>query len=215
MIARLTRVLALLGGLVLASGCQTPRRLETYPPGALPVPYEAATTYSSCLLASTAMAANYTVDALRFSEKQMLADFQHQRADVSRVGEVKRYLKERGLHLMTVEGGLDGPPPRGLRDWLTVRRYPVICVINREGADPAFNHAVVVIGVSSKADAESSDTIYYLDPSTQHPLHACTPGEFEELWSRGGHAMMVVLVPPREEPGVGAEQVRKKGEVTR
>ena len=69
-------------------------------------------------------------------------------------------------------------------------------MINRDPVDPNFNHAVVLIGISTTGDVESADRIHYLDPSSADRLHADDAATFEALWARGQHAMMVVISPP-------------------
>jgi len=177
-------------------GCETPNRIARYPEGSLRVRYEEATTHSSCLVASVAMAANYMVGEWRFSENVIREDLQRAGLDESRVGDLKTYLAGKGLHLVTLAGSLDGKPPASLRYWLLKRGYPVICIINRDPVDPNFNHAVVLIGISTTGDIESTDRIHYLDPSSVDPLHADDAATFETIWARGQYAMMVVVSPP-------------------
>lgn len=191
-----TTLLAVLIVITAAStGCESPHRIAKYPDGSLQVRYEEATTHSSCLVASVAMAANYVVGERRFSENGIREDLKRAGWDESRVGDLKTYLTEQGLHLVTLAGSLDGNPPVSLKYWLLRRGYPVICVINRDPVDPNFNHAVVLIGISTTGDIESTDRIHYLDPSSADPLHADDAVKFEAAWARGQYAMMVVVVP--------------------
>lgn len=181
-------------------GCQQPKRSFRLPPGCLPVRYEAATTYSSCLVASVAMAANYVLNDRKFSEGQIRSDLKRLGYDETRVGDLQAYLRGEpgGLHLVALAGELDDNPPIGLKYWLEQRGYPVICVINRDPrSDPAFNHAVVVIGICTNPNGCSADIIHYLDPSSAAQLHSATADEFEVLWASGEHAMMVVCQKPR------------------
>jgi len=184
-----------------AVGCRSPQPLRHYPPNALQVRYESAGGYSGCLTASVAMAANYVLGEYRLSEKQLRRDLQQAGFDETRAGDVKQYLGRLGLHLVTLAGSLDGKPPLSLRYWVLDRGYPVICVINTYGSDPDFNHAVVVVGFSKTGGAESADSIYYLDPSSAEPLHKVEAAEFERVWARSGHAMMVVVQPPGSQGG--------------
>ena len=186
----------LIGLPVALIGCETPNRIAKYPEGSLRVRYEEASTYSSCLVASVVMAANYVTGERRFSENGIREDVRRAGLDESRVGDLKTYLAGEGLHLVTLAGSLDGKPPTSLRYWLLRRGYPVICVINRDPVDPNFNHAVVLIGISTTGDVESADRIHYLDPSSVDRLHADDAATFEALWARGQHAMMVVISPP-------------------
>ncbi|HOA75586.1 MAG TPA: hypothetical protein PL151_14425 [Phycisphaerae bacterium] len=192
----------LLSGL---AGCQEPqRKLVTFPPGTLPVQYEAASAPTACLVASVTMATNYVLGERRFTEPGLRAALARQKLDEKRVGDLKTYLAEQGLEMVVVTGRPDEKPPLGLRYWLLTRGYPVICVINRQGADPdlekpagpQYNHAVVVTGFSANPDQPSTDIVYYLDPSTADPLQSVGWAEFEKLWARAGHAMMVVVKPP-------------------
>lgn len=183
----------------LATGCQQPKRLFRLPKDCLPVRYEAATTHSSCLVASVAMAANYLLGDRQFSERQIQVDLKRLGYDETRVGDLKKYLQQvpERLYLVSLAGCLDPEPPAGLRYWLEKRGYPVICVINRDpGANPSFNHAVVVIGISANQNRGSADIIHYLDPSSVDQLHSTTTDEFEVLWSSGEYAMMVVCQAP-------------------
>jgi len=177
------------------AGCESPNRIAKYPEGSLRVRYEEATTHSSCLVASIAMAANYVVGERRFSENGIREDLKRAGLDESRVRDLKTYLAGQDLHLVTLAGSLEGDPPIGLQYWLLRRGYPVICVINRDPVDPNFNHAVVLIGISTTGDIESTDRIHYLDPSSVSPLHTDDATKFEADWARGQYAMMVVVVP--------------------
>jgi len=185
----------LIGTAFVLAGCQSPNRIAKYPPGSLRVCYEEATSHSSCLVASVAMAANYVVGERRFSEGGIRADLKRAGLDESRVGDLKTYLADQGLHLVTLAGRLDGNPPLGVKYWLLSRGYPVICVINRDPVDPNFNHAVVLIGISTTDNIESTDRIHYLDPSSAAMMHTDEAAIFETAWARGQHAMMVVVVP--------------------
>ena len=188
----------LMGAAVALVGCTTPGRTAKYPEGALRVRYEEATTYSTCLVASVAMAGNYLLGQRRFTEDRIRNDLKRTGRDETRVGDLKAYLadtKER-LYLVVLTGQLNDDPPTGLGYWLKQRGYPVICVINRDPEDPAFNHAVVVIGISPNSKGGSTDIIHYLDPSSVEPLHATDAAAFEQLWARCSHAMMVVAASP-------------------
>ena len=63
-----------LGVMAMTAGCEAPRRLVSYPPGALPVTFERSTSYSTCLAASVIMAANYLEDSPRFKLKDVVAE---------------------------------------------------------------------------------------------------------------------------------------------
>lgn len=167
----------------------------TYPPGSLPVHYEPATTHSTCLVASVAMAANYLVGERQFTETQIRQELQKQNLDETSIAAVQSYLDSKGLHLLTLSGEMNGKPPTSLRYWLQTRGYPVICIINRQGINPAFNHAIVLIGITKPADG-SADMFHYLDPSGPEPAYSCTASDFEVLWTRGQNAMMIVVAPP-------------------
>lgn len=183
------------------AGCEQPNRLVQYPPGALPVRYESATAHSSCLVAAVCMGARYLEPASGYTEPGMRRDLAAAGLDETRVGDLKTYLAGEGLHLVTLTGELGDKPLYGMDYWLNGRGHPVICVINLEGADAeAFNHAVVVIGISSNRSGDSPDIIHYLDPSSPEPLMRLEAPAFDELWSRGQHAMMVVTLPVGEEP---------------
>jgi hypothetical protein len=183
-------------------GCaDKPKRIFRLPEGSLPVRYEAAGSHSTCLVASVAMAANYLMGERRFSEKRICDEVKQLKYDETRVGDLKAYLEHvpERLHLLTLAGNLDSLPPTGLPYWLEERGYPVICVINRDpAANPAFNHAVVVIGISANQTGGSADIIHYLDPSSAEQLHSTDPEGFEQLWAAGDHAMMIVCHAPAQ-----------------
>jgi hypothetical protein len=180
-------VAILAGFLPILAGCEEPHR-----PDSLPVGFEAATTYSSCLVASVVMAANYTEERARFKVKDVIAELKAKGADETRVQDLKDYLAGKGLDLVTLAGGMSEDPYVGLGYWLRQGRYPVVCVINRMGTSPDFNHAVVVIGIEGNQPVERADRIYYLDPSADSPLFTCSGEAFETMWARGRHAMLVV-----------------------
>ncbi len=184
------------------AGCAAPpRKVVTHPPGTLPVIYEQSTAHSTCLVASAVMAANYVLDRRVLTEAGVRQELVARGLDETRVADIRAFLAERDLHLVVLQGRLDGEPPVGLEYWLRNRGYPVICVINRQSGDPAFNHAVVVIGISSNPDRPGVDIIHYLDPSSAEPLHSVERAVFEILWSGGDHAMMVVIQPPESGSG--------------
>jgi len=180
----------------------------TYPPGSLPVRYEPATKHTTCLVASVAMAANYLLGERRFSEEGLLLDIRQAGLNESNVADVKAYLQRHGLYLITLTGKLDEKPPTGLKYWLANRGYPVICVINREPDNPAFNHAVVVTGISANPEGVSVDNIHYFDPSSAQPLHSVEAAAFDILWGRGQYAMMIVVAPPAGAPEAPAPATR-------
>jgi hypothetical protein len=221
-----------MAGVLLAgiTGCEAPKRILTYPAGTLPVHYEPATAHSTCLVASVAMAANYLVGERRLTEAAIRQDLKAAGKDETSVEDLKAYLETKWFYLLTLSGRLDAKPPIDLGYWVQVRGYPVICVLNGESDDPAFNHAVVVTGIvkgsraetagkaserqtpdkrseGQRADAASgaqtADTIYYLDPSTPRPLRSLAPAEFEAAWTRSGHAMMIVVAPPPDTEPAG------------
>lgn len=196
--------IALFVTLGLLSGC-APKEFAKYPEGSLRVLYEESSNYSGCLVASTAMAANYLTGQRKFSEKGIHESLKKAGLDESRAGDVKTWLERQGLYLLTLTGTLDGKPPASLGYWLLQRGYPVICVINRHENDAKFNHAVVVIGFSKTVGDETADRIHYLDPSSAKVLHSEDRKSFETLWARGEHAMMIVIAPPQE-PATGPAQ---------
>lgn len=177
------------------AGCSRPTRLASYPPDTLHVQYEPATTYSTCLVASVAMVANYLEGQRRFTVPNMVRELRKVAADESRVEDVRDYVTGRGLHLIALSGRLDDRPEQGLAFWVRSRGYPAVCIINRAGDDkPDFNHAVVVIGVQRGVD--SAEIIQYLDPSADQPLYSCDRKTFETVWARCDHAMLLVVRPP-------------------
>lgn len=186
----------MIAAILTQTGCQEAQRVAKYPEGALQVRYESSSKYSGCLIASVAMAANYLLNKTTFSEASIRSDLLVAGLDESRIGDVKKYLGEKGLHLITLSGCLDGKPPASLKYWVNDRGYPVICVINRQPSDPALNHAVVVIGISKMGSVESADRIHYLDPSSPVQLHGEELATFQANWARGQHAMMIVVQPP-------------------
>lgn len=197
-IARSSCLGALMIGAICLSqfGCEQASRTAKYPEGALQVRYEASTRYSGCLIACTAMAANYLLDKTAFTEASIRHDLELAQLDESLVGDVKKYLETKKLHLVGLTGRLDGKPPASLEYWVQERGYPAICVINRQPDSPGQNHAVLVIGISKTKPDEKSDRIHYLDPSSPAHLHSEEQPVFEANWSRGGYAMMIVVQPP-------------------
>ena len=177
-------------------GCMESHHLVSYPPDTLTVPYEPATSYSACLVASVAMAANYLENNHRFTASQIMADVRAAKGEESRIGDVQQYLAGKGLHLLALAGKLNDEPEHGLGFWVKTKGYPAICIINRAGENPAFNHAVVVIGMQHGVD--SAEIIQYLDPSADQPLYTSNRAAFDTTWSRSGHAMLVVVKPPAE-----------------
>ncbi|MBI4578173.1 MAG: hypothetical protein HY718_00630 [Planctomycetes bacterium] len=196
----------LAAGLVVLGGCEAPQRQPaSYPANTLPVHYEEATAPTSCLVASVTMAANYLVGKRQFTEPDIRTAMQDGGLDETSISDVRSYLEGRGLYLLTLAGRTDDKPPLGLLFWLERRGYPVICVINRQGDDPGFNHAVVVTGFSRNVDSPSADIVYYLDPAAREPLQSLSLSEFEAAWERGERAMMLVVAPPSEvTPGAAA-----------
>lgn len=194
-----TIAVAAVCALAFVSGCSKPRRSFRLPKECLSVRYEAASTYSGCLVASVAMAANYVLGDREFSENSIRVDLNRMGLDETRIGDLKAYLDHgpERLHLLSLTGQLDDTPPTGLRYWLEQRGYPVVCVINlNPRSDPAFNHAVVVIGISANPNGGSADTIHYLDPSSEAQLHSVRPEQFEAVWAAGENAMMVIHKKP-------------------
>ncbi len=176
-----------------------------YPEGALRVRYEPATRFSSCLSASVAMAAEY-VDKRPFSEPGVRRGLHDAKLDETRPDDLARWLRTQRLDMIVLAGEFHDRAPVGLRWWVMQRGYPVICVINRKGDDPQYNHAVVVIGMKSNATegAGPTDTVYYLDPSSTHGLETVDAEAFETWWTRGRRTMMIVVRPP---PDAGTRRI--------
>lgn len=195
-------IATLLGAVMSTAGCDRPVRIAKYPEGSLHVRYEQATTYSTCLVASVAMAGNYLLGERRFSEYGIRNDIERTGRDVTLVRDLQAYLADEGLDLHALSGQLGDEAPTGVGFWVKQRGYPAICVINRVSEDPAFNHAVVVIGISPNREGGSTDIIHYLDPSVPEPLQSMDAAAFEELWARCEHALLIVAVAPadRREP---------------
>ena len=134
---RVRIAVVLVSALGLLGGC-APKEFAKYPEGSLRVAYEESNSYSGCLAASTAMAANYLTDQRKFSEKGIREALKKANLDEARVGDVKAWLETQRLYLLTLSGTLDGKPPASLSYWLVQRGYPVICVINRHENDVKF-----------------------------------------------------------------------------
>ena len=197
---RLICVVIALGTLLAGlAGCEAPKRLITYPEGTLPVQYEPATTHSTCLVASVAMAANYLVGSRQLTETGIRQAVKAAGKDETSIED----LENRQLYMLTLSGRLNAKPPVDLGYWVRTRGYPVICVLNQNDDDPAFNHAVVVTGIVKASEAQKADTIYYLDPSTPRPMQSLTPEEFDRAWARAGRAMIIVVAPPPESQPAG------------
>ncbi len=197
-------MMVLSAGSLLTTGCQEPKeKVYRYPRGAIQVPYEAATSHTTCLVASVAMAANYLEKEHTYSEKRMLRQLKDMGLDETRVGDLKKFLARDGLHLLAFKGRLDAKPPLGLEYLLQKRGYPVICVINYDDADnPDYNHAVVVIGISKNLGPVSTDVIHYFDPASTYQLHTVDDATFERMWARSGRAMMIVARAPEEKNSI-------------
>jgi hypothetical protein len=142
------------------------------------------------------MSANYLLNKRVFSEALIVDEFKRAGRDETAIADMKTYLAEKGLYLVTLSGRMGDVPPTGLRYWLEKRGYPVICVISHHPGGPEFNHAVVVIGICTNQKTGSADSIYYFDPSSVEALYSMDAANFEELWERGEHAMLVVIKPP-------------------
>lgn len=199
-IALTGRVASMAALAALLAGCEAEpsRPMVEYPPGTWPVRFESSEDYSSCLVASVVMCANYLENDRKYSETGVRTAMAAQDLDHTRVGDLKTFLQNQGLDLIVLSGELGRKPPLGIGYWSQSRRYPVICVINRdEKGDPGFNHAVVVIGITENPEPEQADMIHYFDPSTPgRPLHSIPAPLFEIQWTQGRRAMMIVAVPP-------------------
>ncbi len=198
---RTRTAIAAVGLGLVAAGCEAPKRVMQYPEGTLPVRYEDATTYSTCLVASVAMTANYLVGERQYTEAGIRQALHQAGLYETRVGDLQEYLQGQKLHLVVLKGTTGGKPPLSLRYWLQDRGYPVICVINRHENSPSFNHAIVVIGISRTPEGPPADTIHYLDPASPMQLHSEGVEAFETMWARGEHAMMIVVAPPVDAEG--------------
>ena len=191
-----------------AGGLRGPAPAGEYPPGALPVEFVPATTYSSCLVASVVMAANYVEDQPRFRVKDVLAELKAAGRDESKARDLKSYMEGKGLGVWTLTGQLDNHPPTGLGFWLRQERYPVVCVINRVGSSSDFNHAVVVIGMAD--DPPPNQPIGYttwIRRLTARCTHAAWRAS-RRCRARCHHAMLLVTkepVEPAVRPGEGDE----------
>jgi hypothetical protein len=194
----------LFGYLVLAlAGCESTekekRQPAKYPQDTLRVRYESAESYSTCLVASISMSANYVLGKREFSEESIRTALKSTGRDETLVADLKAYLAEQGLHLITLTGRIDGKPPVRLGYWVQSRGYPVICIINRDPeSDPGFNHAVVVIGISANPEDGAADKIHYFDPSAPQPLQSDPVARFQTFWGRCDRAMMIVVAPPSD-----------------
>jgi hypothetical protein len=146
------------------------------------------------------MASNYLLGERRFTESSLQKELTAAGRDETKIEDLKTHLSEHGLHLLTLSGQLDGKPPASLRYWLQKRGYPVICIINSRGDDPAYNHAVVVTGIEATEGDTLADKIVYLDPATPTPLQRESATWFDALWQRGHNAMMIVVAPPADSP---------------
>ena len=188
------------GTLAILAGCNQPRRIavETHPPGTLKVRYEPTTSAKSCLVASVVMAANYVENRTRFTEPRVRRELEIADQDESKVAHLAAYLRLHGLDLIALKGQRSGNPPCGLAYWLR-RGFPPICIINKIGKNADYNHAVVVIGFNRPdADPADDDTvIYYLDPSSPKQLESGPAARFDEWWSAGERALLIVTTVPK------------------
>jgi hypothetical protein len=147
-------------------------------------------------VAAVVMASNYVLGERRLTENLVRDELRRSGRDETAIEDLKDFLPSKGLHMVTLAGTIDGKPPTSLRYWVMQRGYPVICIINREGEDPAFNHAVVVTGIQAKPGESPTDIITCLDPSLPQAIDNVSAAEFGILWERGLHAMMIVVAPP-------------------
>jgi len=187
--------------LIVLAGCQSPSKIPKYPSGALRVQYEDANSYTTCLVASVAMASNYLIGERKFTVTSIVDDLGRKAREETSISDLKDYLDENGLYMVTLSGKLDANPPTGLEYWVKKRGYPVICVINNRPKNPAFRHAILVIGISPNPKGGSADIIYYFDPSSVEALHHMDADEFERQWAPSEHAMMIVTKPYPEVKG--------------
>jgi len=181
-------------------GCEaTPKKPVKFPEGTIRLRYESAESYSTCMVASVAMVGNHLLGKQRFSESAIRTALKRHGRDETLVADLKAFLADEGLHLVVLQGRLDGKPPLQLGYWVKSRGYPAICIINRDpDGDPGFNHAVVVIGISENPEDGLADTIHYFDPATVEPLHSDPADEFDTIWGRCQRAMMIVVAPPTD-----------------
>ena len=186
-------------GLLAACACNdTNREPVRYPPDALPVRFESATSHSGCLVAGVVMASNYLLEKREFSEAGITEELEAAGLDETVVRDLASYLATKGLDLRTLTGEIGDDAPLGLGHWVKSWRYPVICIINRDPeGDTDFNHAVVVIGISPNPEGSAADnTVHYFDPASEaKPLRSVAADAFEVEWGRGGRAMMIVTAP--------------------
>lgn len=174
------------------------KRVYHYPPNSLRVVYEGAEQPTGCLVASVAMAANYYLGDHKYSENMMMEQVRQMGLNETRVGDLQKFLARDDLDLFSLTGQMSDEPPLGLEYLLVKRGYPVICIINRQSDDPAYNHAVVVIGVSTNSVTGYADTIHYFDPASPQQLHSDDAALFEIMWGRCHNAMMFVTRPPAD-----------------
>jgi ABC-type bacteriocin/lantibiotic exporter with double-glycine peptidase domain len=99
-------------------------------------------------------------------------------------GEIRDYLRGRGLHAHLVHGTLDARPPRGILSLLE-KSLPVIVAIDVQGID----HYVLVCGFEPERR-----WIFVMDPA--RGVGGVPFDNFEECW-RGADHLMLVAGPPR------------------
>lgn len=104
-------------------------------------------------------------------------------------GELRAYLRGRGLRAHLVRGTLDSAAPAGLLS-LVARSLPVIVELRLESG---VHHYVLVCGFDL-----ARRWVLVMDPS--RGVSAVAFADFERYW-RGGENLMLVAAPPVAAPG--------------
>jgi hypothetical protein len=187
------------------AGCKKQLTALETPPGTLPVRYVPATDYTDCLLASVIMSANYVDGRPRLVPSTVRADLEADGLDRTRLGDFRNWMSTQGFRMIALKGRLVRTPPDGVLWWVQERGYPVICVLNRHGGDPEFNHAVVVIGFDLGDNEKEVRNVHLLDPASPYGVESPDRATFEREWQETDRVMILVFDEPAASAAGGPE----------
>ena len=189
---------------VLGAGCQRRIAVDTFPAGTVHVRFVPAANYTDCLVASVVMCANYVTASERFEPADVREGLTAAGLDPTRIADVRDYLTGRRLTLQPLTGSFTDRELTGLGWWLLQGGYPVICVMNKNGGNADYNHAVVVIGVGGGDSVASAQTVHYLDPASPRRLESVDRLLFQHYWGSAGKIMLPLFETPGQVAGATA-----------
>jgi hypothetical protein len=197
--------LVVLPAFLLVAGCKKQITATDFPDQTIKVRYVRAVDYTDCLLASTVMCANYVAGRERLVLSEARTDLEAAGLDRTRVDDVRGWLASEAFRLIPLKGRLARTPPDGLMWWVLDRGYPAICIINKHGGDPEYNHAVVVIGFESDDNGGQVAGIHVLEPAAKKGLETWDRETFEQRWVLTGQVMMLIFEEPEPSAPVDEE----------